>query len=349
MMMKIHRLEKFSINGSEQWVLVRGNNGDAPLLIQVQAGPGLPMIPEADAMEKMHHLEDHFLVAYWDQRGCGKSFSKHVDARSITLSQLSRDIIACTESLLQRYGKRNVTISGYSIGATLSLMAAVERKDLFSALFLSGIDVDVASANVFAIDFAMRKASEIGNRKMQLRLDNLSRTQIVDAKRFQQRARILTDMGGIKADSTYSRLALSSFKNMLLSKSYTLVDVLNTLRGMRFCQNALLNELDTLNLFKRVSSVDVPVHFIHGKNDGVSPLDTAFAFYIHLHAPQKTFTTFEKSTHMPHYDEPEKFAAQLIRALFPGISEPFVKGWCWGGLGSVFLQYVVRTIFELEH
>ena len=41
-------LEKININNSSQWVLVRGKNIDAPLLIHVQQGPGLPMISEAN-------------------------------------------------------------------------------------------------------------------------------------------------------------------------------------------------------------------------------------------------------------------------------------------------------------
>jgi hypothetical protein len=45
--MKICKLEKLNINESEQWVLVRGNNINAPLLIHVQAGPGLPIIPDS--------------------------------------------------------------------------------------------------------------------------------------------------------------------------------------------------------------------------------------------------------------------------------------------------------------
>jgi pimeloyl-ACP methyl ester carboxylesterase len=102
---------------------------------------------------------------------------------------------------------------------------------------------------------------------------------------------------------------------MLFSKSYTFGDIVKTLRGMEFCQNALLNELNALNLFRTIETVDVPVHFIHGRNDGIAPHDIAFEFYHHLQAPRKTFTTFEHSAHMPHYDEPEKFASLLIRQI----------------------------------
>ena len=310
--MKINNLEHINVNNTKQWVLIRGRSVVSPLLIHVQAGPGLPIIPESDAMEKLLHLEDQFLVAYWDQRGCGKSFSKQIDPKSINFSQLSNDIISCTKYLLRKYSKRNAIVVGYSIGATASLMAAVRQNDLFSNIFLVGIDVDIPTANVFAIDFAMKKASQRNNRKIIKNLEGLKSMPIIDAKRFQQRAKILTDLEGIKVGSNYTQLVLSTIKNMLLCKSYTIGDIVKTIKGMEFCQNALLNELNALNLFKLISAVDVPVHFIHGKRDGVSPYDIAFTFYNHLQAEQKKFTSFEHSAHMPHYDEPEKFATLLI-------------------------------------
>src|SRR3982750_2708524 len=89
-------LAKININTSSQWVLVRGKNINAPLLIHVQAGPGLPMISEANKMEKLLHLENNFLVAYWDQRGCGKSFSKNILPQTINLQQMADDISSCT-------------------------------------------------------------------------------------------------------------------------------------------------------------------------------------------------------------------------------------------------------------
>src|SRR4051794_4337285 len=115
-------LEKININNSSQWVFVRGRNINAPLLIHVQAGPGLPMISEANKMEKLLHLENNFLVAYWDQRDCGKSYSKKIVPQSLNLQQMADDITSCTKYLLKKYNKDRAVIIGYSIGATTSLI-----------------------------------------------------------------------------------------------------------------------------------------------------------------------------------------------------------------------------------
>ena len=173
--MRINSLEKISFNNSEQWVLVRGKSNDAPLLLHVQGGPGLPIIPEANSMERMLHLENHYLVAYWDQRGCGKSFNKKIDPQSINFSQLSDDIISSAKYLIHKYNKPDVTIVGYSIGATLSLLASAKQDKLFRKLFLVGIDVDIQTANIFAINNAKRIALENNNPKIVRQLEGLEK------------------------------------------------------------------------------------------------------------------------------------------------------------------------------
>jgi pimeloyl-ACP methyl ester carboxylesterase len=309
--MAIDSLEKVMINGSEQWILVRGKSSDAPLIIHVQAGPGFPMIPEAHAMEKNLRLEIDHLVAYWDQRACGKSFTKKTDPKTINFSQLTDDIICCTKYLLGKYRKEKAIIIGYSMGATLALMAASKDKSIFDRLFLVGMDIDLPTANKCAIEFVMSKANEKNKGVFLKQATDLNKIPINDAKQFQKRAKLLTNLGGITTRRNYNQLLMAMISNMISSKAYRLRDIPKTIKGMEFCQNALLPEFNTLNLFHRIDSVDVPVHFIQGKQDGVAPYQIAVKYYKYLQADKKTFTDFDNSAHMPHYDEPEKFTKLL--------------------------------------
>ena len=312
--MNINNLEKINVNNSEQWILVRGKT-DAPLILHVQAGPGLPMIPEANTMEKLLHLENNYLVAYWDQRGCGKSFNKNTDPKTINFSQLADDIIECSKYLLKKYNKENLILMGYSIGATISLVAATRNSNIFSQLFLTGIDIDIPTANKYALEFAASKAHEKNKPKLLKQVMKLKDKTFIEAKTFQERAKVLSDLGGIKTGSSYNQLLISAIKNMLFSKAYKLGDVLKTIKGMEFCQNALLPEMDTLNLFDKINAVKIPVHFIQGKLDGIAPYQTAVKFYEYLQADTKSFTTFEHSAHTPQYEEPEKFARLLSEKI----------------------------------
>jgi pimeloyl-ACP methyl ester carboxylesterase len=308
--MEINSLERVVVNDSLQWLLVRGKS-DKPLIIHVQAGPGFPIIPEAQAMQRQLHLENDYLVAYWDQRACGKSYSKETDPQTINFSQLRDDIIICTKYLLGKYKKEKAILVGYSIGATLSLMAASRNSKIFERLFLVGIDVDVPAANIYVMEFAVARAKEKNNRRLLKQAVDLSKTPINNSRLFQKRAKLVTDLGGIKANGSYNQLMMSSVSNMIFSKAYSWSDIPKTIKGMEFCQNALLTELNELYLFDKVKSVDVPVHFIQGKLDAVAPYEIGVKYYKFLDAKNKSFDSFDHSAHMPHYDEPEKFAKTL--------------------------------------
>jgi pimeloyl-ACP methyl ester carboxylesterase len=311
----ISHLERININNSSQWVLVRGKNIDAPLLIHVQQGPGLPMISEANEIERKLHLENNFLVAYWDQRGCGKSFSKDILPETINLAQMADDVIACTKYLLRKYNKNKAIIAGYSIGATVSLMAAAKESSIFKAIFATGVDVDMPYAFDYALDFAMNKAVGKNKKNLIQKINKLKQHPIDENKRFQQRAVILTNLGGIVAGHSYNRLVLSSVKNILSSRYYGIGGLVKTMKGMAFCQNALLPELNSFSLFQKVKKLSVPVHFIQGSLDAIAPPAKGKAYYEQLQAVDKSFTVFENSAHMPQYEEPEKFAKLITSFL----------------------------------
>lgn len=308
----VNHLEKLSIKGSEQWVLVRGYSQNTPLLIHAQAGPGLPIIPEARVLGRMLKLEQHFLVAYWDQRGCGKSYSKKTDPETISLEQLSEDLIALTKQLLSKYQKGKAVVVGYSVGATLGLIAATKAPEIFDRLFLAGMDIDISTANRYAFEFVKSKAKQLNKNKLYKEAVVLSKTPVTNAQSFQKRARLLTDLGGIRRNTSYNKLLVSSILNMISCKEYSLSDIPKTIKGMEFCQNALLEEMDTLNLFEKVEGVGIPVCFIQGTFDGIAPYQTAQKYFEFLDAKEKTFIEFDSSAHMPHYDEPEKFTRIII-------------------------------------
>ena len=81
---------------------------------------------------------------------------------------------------------------------------------------------------------------------------------------------------------------------------------------MAFCQNALIPEFNSFNLFQKVKNIAIPVHFIQGYLDAIAPPEKGREFYEQLNAVQKSFTLFEKSAHTPQYEEPEKFSRLIL-------------------------------------
>jgi len=272
------------------------------------------MISEADETENKLRLENDVLVAYWDQRGCGLSYNKDIAAGTITLTQMADDVIECTKYLLKKYHKDKAVIVSYSIGATVSLMAAAKDSSIFSTIVAAGIDVDVPFANKFALDFAMNKAVAKNDKKLIQKINELKQFPIVESRRFQKRVEILTNLGGIRPGTSFNSMAIAAVKNMLFSKHYGISGLTKSLKGMTLCQNALMEEINSLDLFKTITKVTVPVHFAQGNQDAIAPLSRGKEYYEQLQAPEKSFTVFEKSGHMQQYDEPEKFS-NLIKSV----------------------------------
>jgi pimeloyl-ACP methyl ester carboxylesterase len=82
---------------------------------------------------------------------------------------------------------------------------------------------------------------------------------------------------------------------------------------MEFCQNALLAEFNCLNLFEKIEAIHIPVHFMQGIKDAVASHKIAVRYFKYLNCHFKSFTEFEHSAHMPHLEEPDKFA-NVVRA-----------------------------------
>src|SRR5690242_13139038 len=87
----INILERIRLGGIEQWIRIQGKDTSNPVLLLIQQGPGLPLVNEAADDHKLWHLEEDFVVVYWDQRACGKSFRSSISPESMTLEQLITD------------------------------------------------------------------------------------------------------------------------------------------------------------------------------------------------------------------------------------------------------------------
>ncbi|MCK9212527.1 MAG: alpha/beta fold hydrolase [Ignavibacteriaceae bacterium] len=313
---KINSLRKIKIGGIDQWILIRGNDSSKPLLLLVQAGPGFPLIHETDYFEKKLHLENHFVCVYWDQRGCGKSYSKNISPDSLTLEQMVTDTNELTAYLKQQFNVGKIFIVGFSLGGTIAALSAFQIPENYRSVFVVGIDVKMDAAEQFAYSFAIEEARKRNNRKAIKELLQIGSPPHMEEKKFLTRVKWITNFGGVNRNESYNSILMSTIKNMLFSTSYNLRDVLRTIQGMTFSQKYLLPRLAELDLFKEITQLQVPVYFLQGIHDFASPYQTVYSFYEKLDARKgKRFITFNNSAHMPHYEESEKFLKVLIEGM----------------------------------
>ena len=63
---------KMDLNGVPQFVSIRAEKENAPLLVYLHGGPGDAALPLVMKYNKM--LEQQFTLVVWEQRGAGKSY-----------------------------------------------------------------------------------------------------------------------------------------------------------------------------------------------------------------------------------------------------------------------------------
>lgn len=311
---RIDSLESFDINGTRQWVLLRGNLDARRVLLVVQQGPGFPLIQDARAFERALRLEAERVVVYWDQRGTGKS--RRADPSTITLAQSVADVRALIDAVCARLDVDRLDLLGLSIGGSFATMAAAQDPSRIGRLVVVGLDVDWGESERYAYAFARGEAARRGSRRAQRQLEAIGAPPHDTAKKFQTRARWVAAYGGINRRRGFWGLLWDTVSRVLRSPHYTLGERLPILGAIGKTLELMLAPANHFDLRTGVSRIQVPIAFFQGRKDVGTTPELVASYAAALDAPRgKSFVWFEDSAHMPYYEEPGRFREALLRAL----------------------------------
>ena len=307
-------LESFDINGTTQWVLLRGNPDTRRVLLIVQQGPGFPLIQDARVLEQNLRLEAQGVVAYWDQRGTGKSL--RADPSTINLAQSVADVRAMVDILCARLNVDRLDILGFSVGGSFATMAAAQDPTHIGHVVVVGLDVDWGESERHAYSFARAEAARRGPRRAQRQLDAIGAPPHDTAKKFLTRARWVTAYGGINRRRGYWGLLWDTASRVLRSPHYTLRERVPILGAINRTLELMLAPVNHFDLRTAVSRIEVPITFLQGRKDvGTNP-ELVARYAAGLDARRgKSFVWFENSAHMPYYEEPVRFRETLLHGL----------------------------------
>jgi pimeloyl-ACP methyl ester carboxylesterase len=174
----IASLETVTLGGVEQWVLIRGQDTSNPVLVFLHGGPGSPAIQYGRFAFKP--LEQHFTVVTWDQHGCGKSYSAGIDPQSLTFDRLFYDAHELILQMRARFGAQRVFLMGISWGAILGVHLADAYPDLLHAYIGIGQPVDLARGLGISLEFALERATALGNQEVHAQLTQVQELWQID-------------------------------------------------------------------------------------------------------------------------------------------------------------------------
>ncbi len=306
----IASLEQVRLGGVDQWLLMRGRSVHNPLLLYLSGGPG------ASELAWVRHfnapLEDHFLVVQWDQRGAAKSYAAAKDRDALTLDQYVSDASDLLELLTTRFSQEKVFVVGHSWGSILGVLLAQRRPERVHAYVGVGQQVNFLENDTVSHLRAYEVAARYGDGRALEQLERIGPPPYTGPDMAQ---RYLTLVSLASRHAGRRSVVPEMLASVLKAPEYSLRDKFHMFLGWRNTFPLVYPQLAGINLEAQVPQLRVPVWFMLGREDYVTPSEIAARYFSTLEAPRKTLLWFEHSGHSPQFEEPGKFNSVLVQQV----------------------------------
>jgi hypothetical protein len=109
------------VGSIQQWITIRGEGRNKPVLLFLHGGPGDATNPWGYAGFRL--WLNHFTVVQWDQRGAGRTFGKNRDARpqAITVARMPHDGVELANVLRKQLRKDKIISRPPLLGSILGV------------------------------------------------------------------------------------------------------------------------------------------------------------------------------------------------------------------------------------
>lgn len=277
----IATLEQVTLNGTDQWITIRGKNAGNPVLLNLgMGGPGGGGFATRGLFEP---LEDHFVVVSWDEPGTGKSYGA-VPIGTLTPQRFVADAHALTQLLRERFHQDKIYIYGVSWTSILGIWLAQQYPDLYYAYVGNGQMVNTTENDVMGYQLALRYLAERGDAAT---AEVLRRNGPPPYREGDVTGKYLAFLDVLNDYMGAPRYALVAPIVPIFAPEYGLVDKVNHTRGLIESFATVYPQLQDLDFTRQARRLEVPVYFLAGRNDVNAMSSLVERYYGVLQAPHK--------------------------------------------------------------
>jgi pimeloyl-ACP methyl ester carboxylesterase len=307
-----------AIGGIEQWVQIRGEDRSNPVLLFVHGGPGVSTLPMSSGWQPW---ESYFTVVQWDQRGAGRTYGAagNALAPTMTLERMTQDGVELAEHLRARLHKDKIILVGHSWGSFLGIHIIKQRPDLFYAYVGTGVVVGRAT---------FEKQFENTIAHLQTLARSVNNTEALAELAPIASQPVMNEANRLMAEKWGKALALPSAENFkfagpippIFMPDFSLADWYNWSAGTAFSAKYLRGRESPMfqrDLASLGSEFSIPMFFIEGDADDITPSGPAEQYFEQITAPYKDFVRVRGGDHFIPFDQPGQFLADLVARVRP--------------------------------
>lgn len=167
-MSRIDTQQSIKIGGIQQWIEIKSEKDEAPVLLFLHGGPGNSAMGYAHKFT--NELQKHFTVVLWDQRETGKTLQLNSTSQPLSLSLMESDVKEMIDYLCARFLKGKVYLLGHSWGGFLALRMAALHPEKVEACFAISPMIAQLESERLSLLWMMAQAKVANNKKAELEL-----------------------------------------------------------------------------------------------------------------------------------------------------------------------------------
>lgn len=306
------------IGGIEQYLQIRGEDKNNPVILWLHGGPGFPLTYLSSYYQK--DLEADYTIVCWEQRGCGRTYYQNSDNGELTIERLVTDMDELVDYLCERFQKDKIIIMGQSWGTVLGMEYLNENPQKVAAYFGVGQVTDFKQGKIHAAQTAIQKSSDKDALLLENYIQSFQETGCIDelnVKELEQM--ILLSLKHLKGNGE-----LSPMKQMYIavtSPEFSRNDLkwfltASNSENIMNCQKELVEYMYfDFNVEKMSDEYFIPICFIQGESDWITPTDMVKSYYDTISANSKKFIVIDNAGHTPFLDNPEQFCNEVRQFL----------------------------------
>jgi len=302
------------IGGINQWITIRGQNRDNPVVLFLHGGPGTPTNLLDFSMAPA--WTPTFTLVQWDQRGAGKTFASGASAADMTIDRMAQDGTELAQFLREHLHKDKIIIVGHSWGTILGIHMAKARPDLFYAYVGAGQVVNAQENEAVNYARVLDKAKALGDTKATAELQasgpppypmmKALTTQRIWAQAYEH------------ADSYVATEQASSW----YAPDYSLFDLYHAIQSIRFTLDSFIGTAMSgpamkVDLKALGPDFAIPVFVFEGPDDYITSPELAKAYVDTINAPQKGFVMLPAGGHFAVFTHSDAFLKEMNSRVRP--------------------------------